>query len=157
MPYHTHYSGPIHFCTVLQQGPIEMPCLGTRHHGALFLLCAASMQVALGEAVERACQQQALAPDGGFKFLYDTSLSIKQKIEAIAIGTYGAAAVEYLPQVLPLYSIMCASIAGWQLALYSAGWFFPGLEWCLAWCARPSSRQSVPSRSVNCHCMVTML
>lgn len=66
----------------------------------LYLLCGVR-QVALGEAVEKACKQQALSADGGFKFLYDTNLSIKQKIEAIAIGTYGAAAVEYLPQVVP--------------------------------------------------------
>ncbi|RMH00628.1 MAG: formate--tetrahydrofolate ligase [Chloroflexi bacterium] len=46
--------------------------------------------VALGEAVMAACQKPS-----NFEFLYPLDLSIKEKIEAIAVKTYGAAGVEY--------------------------------------------------------------
>ena len=46
--------------------------------------------VALGEAVIKACEQPA-----DFKFLYDTDMSIKEKIETIATQIYGADGVEY--------------------------------------------------------------
>ena len=54
------------------------------------------MQMELGEAVKRACQE---GKAGEFKFLYDLNLSIKEKIETIATVTYGAAGVSYTPQV----------------------------------------------------------
>jgi formyltetrahydrofolate synthetase len=44
----------------------------------------------LGHAVIKACEQPA-----NFKFLYDTSMSIKEKIETIATQIYGADGVEY--------------------------------------------------------------
>jgi len=46
--------------------------------------------VDLGEAVIKACEQPA-----NFQFLYDTDMSIKEKIEIIATKIYGAAGVEY--------------------------------------------------------------
>eukprot|EP00271_Cylindrocystis_brebissonii_P017957 TRINITY_DN4895_c0_g1_i3.p1 TRINITY_DN4895_c0_g1~~TRINITY_DN4895_c0_g1_i3.p1 ORF type:complete len:549 (-),score=101.26 TRINITY_DN4895_c0_g1_i3:364-2010(-) len=51
--------------------------------------------VALAEAVQRACEQ----PSGEFRFLYPLEMSIKEKIAAIAEGTYGAQGVDYLPEV----------------------------------------------------------
>eukprot|EP00897_Mesotaenium_endlicherianum_P005190 jgi/Mesen1/469/ME000101S10700 len=50
--------------------------------------------VDLGKAVERACEEH----QGDLKFLYPLDASIKQKIEAIAMQTYGAAGVEFLPE-----------------------------------------------------------
>lgn len=49
---------------------------------------------ALGEAVVKA----ASTVSGEFKFLYELEQSIKEKIEAIATITYGAAGVEYSPE-----------------------------------------------------------
>jgi len=46
--------------------------------------------VDLGKAVIKACEQPA-----NFKFLYDTDMSIKEKIEIIATKIYGADGVEY--------------------------------------------------------------
>jgi hypothetical protein len=48
-------------------------------------------QVALGKAVEKACQ--SLKED--FKFLYPLEAGIKEKIETIAREMYGAAGVSY--------------------------------------------------------------
>mmetsp|Transcript_21125 Transcript_21125/g.58609 ORF Transcript_21125/g.58609 Transcript_21125/m.58609 type:complete len:648 (+) Transcript_21125:252-2195(+) len=50
---------------------------------------------ALAEAVIKACQQPC-----DFKFTYPLDLSIKAKIEKIAIELYGAGSVEYKPEVL---------------------------------------------------------
>ncbi|KAF8056222.1 Formate--tetrahydrofolate ligase [Scenedesmus sp. PABB004] len=47
--------------------------------------------VPLAEAVVAACARGG----SGFTFLYDLDLPIKAKIEAIAVGTYGAAGVSY--------------------------------------------------------------
>ena len=49
--------------------------------------------VALAEAVIAACNQPS-----NFEFLYPLDLTIKQKIEAIAVKIYGAAGVEFSPQ-----------------------------------------------------------
>lgn len=48
--------------------------------------------VALGEAVVRATTGD---PSGGFHFLYEDELPLKQKIETIAKNVYGAGAVEF--------------------------------------------------------------
>ena len=58
------------------------------HHGL-----GGAGAVELAEAVVKASSQAS-----DFKFLYDVNLSIKEKIEAIAIKTYRAAKVEYSPQ-----------------------------------------------------------
>jgi formyltetrahydrofolate synthetase len=47
---------------------------------------------ALAEAVVRACERPS-----DFRFLYDLSLPIKQKIETIATKLYGASGVDYAP------------------------------------------------------------
>lgn len=55
------------------------------------------VQVELGKAVQRACEQH----NGEFKFLYPLNLSIKEKIAAI-VASYGADGVEYSPEVRAL-------------------------------------------------------
>lgn len=62
---------------------------------AYLFFCAENMQVDLGIAVQRACQNHKLP----LKFLYPLEASIKDKIEAIA-RSYGAAGVEYSEQVI---------------------------------------------------------
>ncbi|CAK0738789.1 hypothetical protein CVIRNUC_001093 [Coccomyxa viridis] len=70
--------------------------------------------VDLAKAVIAACEQPS-----HFQFLYPLDLSIKEKIEAIAKETYGAASVEYLPQ------------AEKQIELYTK-MGFAGLPICMA-------------------------
>jgi len=53
--------------------------------------------VDLAKAVVSACQKQK--SNDSFKFLYDLSLSTKEKIEAIAKNIYGAADVSYTDEV----------------------------------------------------------
>ncbi|WIA42580.1 hypothetical protein OEZ86_008557 [Tetradesmus obliquus] len=60
----------------------------TRHHAL-----GGAGAVDLAQAVVAAC-----SGGGGFKYLYDAELPIKDKIEAIACGTYGASGVSYSPE-----------------------------------------------------------
>lgn len=60
----------------------------TRHHAL-----GGAGAVDLARAVMAACEQPV-----DFKFLYDVDLPIKDKIAAIACGTYGAAGVSYSPE-----------------------------------------------------------
>jgi len=89
------------------------------------------------------------------------NLSIKNKIEAIAIGTYGAAAVEYLPQVpsLSLYSTVLTQNCSIALPLYS-NVCKPLMEWVDMPKSTPSlARTSAPAPSCSLygHCPVTVL
>lgn len=52
------------------------------------------LQVELGKAVEKACEQHS----GELKFLYPLDISISEKIEAIA-KSYGAAGIKLSPEV----------------------------------------------------------
>ncbi|KAJ1883116.1 tetrahydrofolate synthase, partial [Coemansia sp. S17] len=51
--------------------------------------------VELAQAVARCCTNKAESGAEGFRFLYDSSLSIKEKIETIAKQVYRAASVSY--------------------------------------------------------------
>lgn len=60
----------------------------------MFLVFCQNVQVDLGIAVQRACENQTQS----LNFLYPLDFSIKEKIEAIA-KSYGASGVEYSEQV----------------------------------------------------------
>lgn len=62
--------------------------------GCFTLLFCQNLQVDLGVAVQKACENQTQP----LKFLYPLDISIKEKIEAIA-KSYGASGVEYSEQV----------------------------------------------------------